>query len=117
MMHLKDDILKKIRKKPNATQSLSNRIAIELKNSKTNYFQNYFHVKSKNMKLLWNGIKSIISVINPRENIIRMLQDTNGNVVTDPTKMANIFNNFFVNSADILETMIPRSPRSPNSVF
>ncbi len=118
MMRLRDNILKKIRKKPDASQRLlykkfRNRIAIELKNSKTNYFQNYFHENSKNMKLLWTGIKSIISVKNSRENIIRKLKDADGNVVTDSTTMANIFNNFFVNVAEDVKKRIPRSPRSP----
>ena len=45
--------------------------------------------------------------------VIRKLKDTNGNVVRDPTTMANIFNNFFVNVADDVKKRIPKSPRSP----
>ena len=69
MMRLRDNILKKLRHKPDATKSLlyrgfRNRVPIELKKSKANYFHNYFNENSKNMKLLWTGIKSIISIKN-----------------------------------------------------
>ena len=67
MMRLRDKALKKLTKKPDeATKRLykqfRNRITIELKESKKNYFHNYFNVNSNNMKLLWTGIKSIISL-------------------------------------------------------
>ena len=56
MMRLRNNALKKLRKKPEAGQSLlyrefRNRVAIELKISKASYFQNYFNTNSKNMKL------------------------------------------------------------------
>ena len=55
MMRLRDNILKRLRRKPDATQSLlhkkfRNRVAIELKASKANYFHDYFEENSKNMK-------------------------------------------------------------------
>ena len=118
MMHLRDNILKRLRRKPDATQSLlykkfRNRVAIELKASKANYFHNYFEENSKNMKLLWIGIKSIISIKNSHVNVLNKLKDANGNLATDSATMATISNNFFVNVADGVTKRIPRSPKSP----
>ena len=118
MMRLRDKLLKRIRKRSDpATKHLykqfRNRVVVELKESKSKYFHNYFNVNINNMKLLWTGIKSIISTKNTHVNVINKLKDTNGNLITDSTAMANIFNNFFVNVADGVTKNIPRSPKSP----
>ena len=119
MMQLRDKLLKSLQKKPNASTKLlykqfRNRVASELiKEHKRTYFHNYFNVNSNNMKLLWNGIKSIISIENSHVNVINKLKDANGNLTTDSATMANIFNNFFVNVANGVTKSIPRSPKSP----
>ena len=118
MMCLWDIFLKKLRKKADTTTTLlykqfRNRVANELKESKTTYFHNYFNVNSNNMKLLWTGIKSIISIKNSHVNVINKLKDANGNLITDSASMANIFNIVFVNVADGVTKSIPRSPKSP----
>ena len=62
---------------------------------------------------MWTGIKSISSTKNTHVNVINKLKDTKGNLITDSTAMANIFNNFFVNAADGVTKNMPRSPKSP----
>ena len=118
MMQLRDKLLKSLQKKPNASTKLlykqfRNRVASELKEHKRTYFHNYFNVNSNNIKLLWNGIKSIISIKNSHVNVINKLKDANGNLTTDSATMANVFNNFFVNVANGVTKSIPRSPKSP----
>ena len=118
MMRLRDRYLKKLKKKSDtATNHLykqfRNRVSIELKESKAKYFHNYFNENSKNIKLLWTGIKSIISIKNSRVNVINKLKDTNGNLTTDSATMATVFNDFFVNVADGVTKRIPRSQKSP----
>ena len=118
MMRLRDKTLKNLRRKPDAAVKLlykqfRNRVAIEQKESKAKYFQNYFNVNSNNMKLLWTGIKSIISIKNSQVNVINKLKDANGNLTTDSYKMATVFNDFFVNVADGVTKRLPRSPKSP----
>ncbi len=120
MIQLRDKLLKKLRKKPDPVVNLAykkfrNRIASELKESKKSYYQNYFNVNSNNMKLLWSGIKSIISIKKSSTNLISKLKDSSGNPTTDSTTMANTFNKFFVNVADDVTKSIPRSPKSPLS--
>ena len=65
------------------------------------------------MKLLWNGIKSMISIKNSQVNFINKLKDANGNLTTDSSTMATIFNGAFVNVADGATKRLPRSPKSP----
>ena len=65
------------------------------------------------MKLLWSGLKSIISNNNSKTNIISKLNDVNGNLTTDPTVVANTFNNFFVIVAGNITKGIPRTRKSP----
>ena len=100
MMHIRDKVLITLKKKSDdATKALykkfRNRVAVLLKESKTNYFHNFFYTNGNNIKLLWSGLNSIISNNNSKTNIISKLNDVNGNVTTDPKEIANTFNNFF----------------------
>ena len=92
---------------------LSKRIFEALKESKANYFHNFFHTNGNNMKLLWSGLKSIISNKNSKVNIISKLNDVNGNLTNDPAVIANTFNDFFVNVAGNVAKGIPRTRKSP----
>ena len=118
MICLRDKYLKKLKKKSDAATSrlhkqFRNRVAIVLKESKAKYFHNYFIENSKNIKLLWTGIKSIISIKNSRVNVINKLKDANGNLTTASATMATVFNDFFVNVADGVTKRIPTSPKFP----
>ena len=118
MMHIRDKVLSKLKKKSDdATKALyknfRNRVVVLLKESKTNYFHNFFYTNGNNMKLLWSGLNSIISNNNSKTNIISKLNDVNGNLTTDPTEIANTFNNFFKNVAGNTTKGIPRTRKSP----
>ena len=112
LMRLRDKYLKQVRKESDPAtiilyKQFRNRVANELKESKTNYFHNYFNKNSKNMKLLWTGIKSIISIKNSRVSVINKLKDANGNLTSDSATMATVFNDFFVNVADGITKKYP----------
>ena len=72
-----------------------NRVTNELKKSKKSYFQNYFIVNRNSMKKLWHGIKSIISNKNSSFSNISKIKDKNGNLISNPSKIQNVFNDFF----------------------
>ena len=114
MMRLRDKYFKKLKKSLMLHKQFRNRIAIELKESKAKYFHNYVNENSKNIKLPWTGIQSIISIKNSRVNVINKLKDANGNLTTDSATMATVFNDFFVNVADGVTKRIPRSQKSPS---
>ena len=88
-------------------------MVVELKESKTTHFHNYFNINSNNIKLLWTRIRSIISIKNNHANVVNKLKDINGNLITDSTAMATILKNSFVKVADGVTKNIPRSLKSP----
>ena len=65
------------------------------------------------MKLLWAGIKSIVNVNSKTQfSPISHLID-NRTIINGPVKMANIFNNYFVNVGSQIDETIPRTKKSP----
>ena len=90
-----------------------NRVSNELKESKAQYFHTYFSINSQNMKQLWSGIKSIISHKSSTSSSINKIKGKDGNVTSDPSKMSNIFNDFYVNVADGKTKTIPLTRKSP----
>ena len=118
MMRIRARILKKTKKDRSKTnhdlyKKFRNRVAYELKKSLVNYFRSYFSINSQNMKKLWSGIKSIISNKAFTASSINKIKDENGNATSDPVKVSNILNNFFVKIADNITRNMPRTPKSP----
>ena len=65
------------------------------------------------MKKLWIGIKSVVNVkAKNRLSQISHLTD-NGVCITDPVKMANMFNKYFVNVGSNINKSITRTRKSP----
>ena len=63
MMRIRDRVLKKLKKKATddnlkLCKKFRNRVANEIKESKTRYLHNYVSTNSQNMKKLWSGIKT-----------------------------------------------------------
>ena len=91
-----------------------NRVSESLRESKASYFYDYFQKNSNNMKQLWSGIKSVISIRKSSNvNVISKLKDKNGNITSDPAVIANIFNKYFVNVSHDITKNLPISNKSP----
>ena len=85
----------------------------ELKNSKTKYFQNYFTENKSNIKLLWQGIRTVIKMkANGNEHSTFKLIDRNSCKITDLDKIAINLNNYFLNAANKINHNILRNPNS-----
>ena len=117
MMRIRDKILQKMKKQQTPDnlklyKKFRNRVSNELKESKERYFHNYFSVNSQNMKKLWSGIKTIISHKSSTSSLINKIKGKDGSVKSDPSKMSNIFNDFYVNVADGITKTIPLTPKS-----
>ena len=76
--------------------------------------------------MLWSGIRSIVNVKTNSQLPQISHQLENGKQVGNPVKMANMFNNYFVNVGGNIDKSIPKTRRSPmdyllnripNSVF
>ena len=63
--------------------------------------------------MLWSGIRSIVNM--KTKSQLSQISDLlkNGKQVDDPVKMANMFNNYFVNVGGNIDKSIPRTRKSP----
>ena len=69
-----------------------------MKKSKMNYYNHYFKTNWNNIKNTWKGIKSILNTNNTHSNIPKILV-SNDTKSSEPTEIANIFNDFFISIA------------------
>ena len=94
-----------------------NRAVSKQRKEKINYFLKYFENNKTNMKKLWIGIKSIVNVKAKYQlSQISHLTD-NGVRITDPVKIANMFNQYFVNVGSNIDKSITRTRKSPLDFF
>ena len=90
-----------------------NKVVSEIRGSKNDYYEQYFTKHKSNMKMLWSGIRSIINCkFNVGSNVSCLHHD--GIKVDDSKKMANIFNNVFVNTAHKINEKNCRTRKSPS---
>ena len=87
----RNKLFRKKKQNPNNVDNLRlynlfrNRVNNELKKSKKTYYKNYFHNNSKDVKKIWDGIKSIINVNKYRFPSITQLK-VNNTIVDDQNK-------------------------------
>ncbi len=75
------------------------------KKCKRDYYQNYFNLNSTNSKKVWSGINKLLNRGRKKQGTIFL--EENG-IISDPLKVANKFNNFYLNIADKLCEKIPK---------
>ena len=89
-------------------KTLRNNIVNLIRTSKQNYFTQYFQQNSNNSKKIWQGINEYLNrKRNKASNNITL--NINGNNITEPSNVANIFNNFFTSIADNIRAKIPQA--------
>ena len=121
-MYLRDKLFNKANKRTTSSnkylyRKFRNRVVAEQRQSKIKYFQNYFEEYKTNMKMLWSGIRSTVNVkknSNTSHISHLLIKDS---CVSDPTKMANIFNQYFINVGTKVDKSIPRTKKSSLSYF
>ena len=64
------------------------------KKSKKSYYDNFFKNNLNDLKNTWKGIRNLISMTKSATSVPNTLSQ-NDESITDPIKIANIFNNFF----------------------
>ena len=80
--------------KHNNYKRIRNIIVSKLKQSKKQYFQNYFQRNWKNLKKAWNGIKSVVTLKSKLKTSPNFLF-VDRNIIANKTSIAETFNNFF----------------------
>ena len=102
-----------------------NRITILCRLSKSNFYDKYFTFNQKNIRKVWEGVKSIISSRSTNTSSPTCINIDN-NLVTDPLTIANSFNNYFASIADNIRKDIPYTTKQfssflknpvPNTIF
>ena len=93
-------------------KNIRNKVISEIRENETEYYNHYFTVHNSNMKKMWSGIRSIINMNKKAGSRISHLTH-NGKEISDRMKMANIFNDYFVNVAQKIYEKIPRTRKSP----
>ena len=90
------------RKAPLHTEykSLRNSIIQLTKQSKLNFYNDYFTSNNGNLRKVWQGIKDIINVKNQSFNVPTSIIDDEGNIVTEPSDISNVFCKQFSTVAD-----------------
>ena len=64
------------------------------------------------MKMLWHGIRSIVNTSNKNQASHISQLNVNGKLISDPVKMANIFDKYFVNVGCNIDKSISRTKKS-----
>ena len=72
-----------------------NKLTHSLDISKKAYYTNLFSNSSSDPKMLWKNIEKIIKFKKPKSNQINLIE-TKGEIITNPSKIADTFNNYFV---------------------
>ena len=75
---------------------MRNNVTFSICKSKSEYLKLLFDKNHNNNTLIWKGIWQLITIISKRKvhlNIVKL----KGKDITNPTKIANAFNNFFIN--------------------
>jgi len=77
-----------------------------LRQSKQKYYADNLRLNINNSKRTWQLLKEAANLNKPSANVEKI--DKNGTIITDPTEMANEFNNFFTSvGLKISETVKP----------
>ena len=86
-------------------KNIRNRIVNLCRQSKKLYYQKYFETNSVNLRNTWRGIKSIINLkVKDKSNTTSIM--INEEVNTEPSIIANEFNNYFASIAGKLQASI-----------
>ena len=78
-------------------KNIRNQVVSIIRNSKKEYYRDFFQNNSDNMRNTWIGIKKIIHLDKSKSIPTSILK--NEELITNPTEIANEFNNYFSNIA------------------
>ena len=119
----RDDLLKSTTKETNQAaidklrseyKKIRNEITSDKRESKKLYFDSYFKKNKHKTSKIWKGIRLLVNSKASKSSHIKLLDDQN-NLISDPKKIANIFNDHFSTIGSKVDSKIPRVPGSYKS--
>ena len=90
----------------NDYKKIRNELTSLKRNNKQDYYKNYFEKNKKKTAALCKGIRSLVTIKSTNKTDISIL-DSNGKLITNPLKIVNCFNEYFVNVGCNVENKIP----------
>ena len=87
------------------------------KKSKQAYYDRYFEKNWNNIKNIWKGIKSPISLKTVASSIPTVVSLDNGDTITNPYDIANTFNNYFASIAETTKNSIKYSHKHSSATY
>ena len=76
--------------------------------AKIKYYQEYFEKHKSKSSYIWKVIKSIVKLNTSSKKDINLI-DEKGTNITDPYRIANVFNKYFVNIGPSIDKSIPKA--------
>ena len=135
-MRRRDKLLRKISKMKDSERKtilwseykrIRNFIVELIKRSKREFYSEYFTTNSGNLRKIWKGINDIINIKSRSFDSPTSIDD-NGNIITDPTAISNVFIDHYTSVADKIlnersyngdgnyQTFLPPEP-TPESII
>ena len=119
---LRDKLLLKYHKSNDATNKIiiyakykliRNSITKLKREAKKRYYKDFFELNKTKISIVWKGIKSIVNIKQSSRKDITLI-DGDGKDITDPYKISNSFNKYFVNIGPDIDKTIPKSKHDYN---
>ena len=85
-------------------KTIRNKLVSKIRHCKKDHYKEYFLKNSNDIKNTWRGIKTIIHLDRTKSSPTSLLK--NDNLITNPTEIANEFNDYFANIASKLQASI-----------
>ena len=76
---------------------------------KKEFYTSYFEKNKNKSSEIWKGIRSLVNIKSSKTSNIRLL-DQQENLINDPNKISNIFNDHFSTIGKKIERKIPFTP-------
>ena len=88
-----------------------NHIVDLIRQSKSNYYRNFFDNNLKSSKIIWSGINSLISSKSKKKKSNVSL-DVDGHLTSDKKLIAESFNEYFTQIAEKIKERLPQTKKS-----
>ena len=92
---------------------IRNKVNQTIRSAQINYYNSAFHQTSNNMKKNWKILKNILGTTKTKNDFDKVI--VHNLVYTDPTDIANCFNEYFCSIATELAENLPAVPESETS--
>ena len=79
----------------NAFRGMRNLVNSKLNKAKNEYFRNYFNEHKRNSRKVWKGIRCALEWHKMKNSSINSVTDTEGNLLTDSSKISQSFADYF----------------------